>query len=82
MNPKTLWIPIEQSEREAVEIAAEAAPLDKLEREQDREEWWLKGLVILSDDDDDDHGSSSDSPPAADSYSCANDRKGKGPVRK
>nr|AGW47698.1 hypothetical protein [Hordeum vulgare subsp. vulgare] len=79
MNPKMMWIPIEQSEREAVEIAAEAAPLDKLEREQ---VWWLKGLVILSDDDDDDHSSSSDSPPAADSYNYVDDRKGKGLVRK
>lgn len=85
-NAKALRIAIEQSEREAAEAVAEAVRLVKLKRQQDREVRRLKWLVILFDSDDDVSDSSSDDsndpPPAADAYSCAGDRKGKGPARK
>ena len=74
--------------REAKEKATEAARLAKLKRQQDRAVRRLKGLIILFDtsDEKDDHGSSSDDsddpPPAADAYSRAGDRKGKGSMRK
>ena len=65
----------------------EATLLGKLKRPKDGEVQRLKGLVILSDSDDDNSDcsfsdDSDDPPPAADAYSCADDRKGKGAARK
>ncbi|KAE8800598.1 Phosphorylated carbohydrates phosphatase [Hordeum vulgare] len=85
-NTKALRIAIEQSKREAVEVAMEAAQLTKIKSERDREVRWLKGLINLADDYDGDDNSSSDdsvdSPPAADYYSYAGHMKGKEPTRK
>ena len=56
----------------------------KLKRKQDRIVRRLQGYIVISDSSSDDgsDGSDVDPPPAADSYSCAGDRKGKGPARK
>ena len=85
-NTKALRLAIEQSERETLEKAKEAARLAKLRRQQDRAVQRLKGLVIVDSSGDDHHGSSSDESddpsPADDGYSYAGDQKGKGPARK
>ena len=78
-NAKALRLAIEQSEREALEKAKEAARLAKLRRQQDRAVQRLKGLVIVSSSSSDE---SDDPPPAADGYNYAGDQKGKGPARK
>ena len=80
-NAKALRLAIEQSEREAKEAAAEKVRVARLKREQDRAVRRMKGLIVLEDSctfSSDDQ----DPPPAADAYSCAGDRKGKGPARK
>ena len=83
INAKQLRLGIEQSEREAA-AAAEAARVAKLKRKQDRVVRRLQGYIVISDSSSSDgsDGSDVDPPPAADSYSCAGDRKGKGPARK
>ncbi|KAE8818345.1 Phosphorylated carbohydrates phosphatase [Hordeum vulgare] len=87
-NAEALRLAIEQSEREAKEVATEAARITKLKRGQDGAVRRRKGLVILcdSDDEDDDNCTSSshdqDPPQAVDGYSWAAERKGKGPMRK
>ena len=85
-NAKALRLVIEQSEREALEKAKEAARLAKLRRQQDRGVQRLKGLVIVDSSSSDDHDSSSDEsddpPPAANGYSYVGDQKGKGPAQK
>ncbi|KAE8778824.1 Phosphorylated carbohydrates phosphatase [Hordeum vulgare] len=84
-NAKALQLAIEQSEREAKELAGEKARLVKMKREQDRVVLRMKGLIILSgsDSNDSDSGTlSSDPPPATNGYSCADDPKGKEPGRK
>ena len=58
----------------------------KLKRKQDRIVRRLQGYILISDssssDRSDSDGSDIDPPPAADGYSSAGDRKGKGPARK
>lgn len=88
-NAKALWLAIEKSEGEAKEAAAEVAWVAKLKWQQDRAIRRMNGLIVLFDSDSDDgvdHNSTSsdnqDPPPAADAYSYAGDRKGKGPARK
>ena len=84
INAKQLRLNIEQSEREAAEAVAEATRVAKLMRKEDHDVRRLQGYIVISDSSDDDRsdGSNMDPPPATDSYSCAGDRKGKGPARK
>ena len=78
LNAKQLRLRIEQSEWEAARVA-------KLKRKQDRVFRHLQGYIVIFDyssSSDGSDGFDMDPPPAADSYSCASDRKGKGPARK
>ncbi|KAE8784252.1 Phosphorylated carbohydrates phosphatase [Hordeum vulgare] len=86
-NAGALRLAIEQSEREANELAKEKARLVKMKREKDMVVHRMNSLIVLSDSDSDDgdNGTSSSDdqdPAAADGYSCADDPKGKGSARK
>ena len=84
-NAKALRLAIEESEREALKKAKEAARLAKFRHQQDPAIQRLKGLISIDSSSDGDGSSSDESddpPPADDRYSYAGDQKGKGPARK
>ncbi|KAE8785196.1 Phosphorylated carbohydrates phosphatase [Hordeum vulgare] len=84
-NAKAFQLAIEQSEREAKELAEEKARLAKMKREQDRVVRRMNGLIVFLDSDSDDGNNDTspfDPPPATNGYNCADDPQGKGPARK